>query len=584
MRKTKIICTIGPVSESKEMLRELILNGMNVARLNFSHGDHEEQGNRIKLIKELREELKMPVAILLDTKGPEIRLKSFKEGKVQIQSGQEFTLTTREVEGDTSICSITYEGLTDDVSPGDKILIDDGLVELEVQSTTDTDIRCIVKNNGTIGNKKGVNVPGVQLNLPALTDKDKSDIEFGVKSGVDFIAASFVRKADDVLEIRKLLRKLNAVNTPIIAKIENQEAINNIDDIIEAADILMVARGDLGVETEAELIPIYQKRIIEKCNKVGKPVITATQMLDSMMRNPRPTRAETTDVANAIIDGTDAIMLSGETAAGDYPIQSLRTMVSIARTTEEEYGCRFFKTKQKLFDNNISITNSVSYSTCTTAMSLEAKAIITITSSGYTSKMISKFRPKVPIIAATVSEKIARRMCIVWGVTPFLLKQVNDTSKLFNQAVDMAKEKGILVDGDIVISTAGVPVGMSGSTNMMSVYTVGEIYLKGDGMGNRSVTGKVCVAKDFDELEANLVSDEIIVMKKADINLIPFIHTASGLIFEVDDSNICADIIQTALKYNVPVLAKVEDATNALKSGQIVTLDAKRAIVFTGRK
>lgn len=583
MRKTKIICTIGPVSESKDKLRELILNGMNVARLNFSHGDHDEQGNRIKLIKELRQELNIPVAMLLDTKGPEIRLKSFKDGKVQIKDGQEFTLTSREVEGDHTICTMTYAHLPLDVNAGDRILIDDGLVEMEVVSTTDTDIHCIVRNDGVIGNKKGVNVPGVKLNLPALTDKDRGDIEFGVKSGVDFIAASFIRKADDVLEIRKLLEKNDAVNTPIIAKIENQEGIDNIDDIIEAADAIMVARGDLGVETDPEMIPIHQKRIIEKCNKAGKPVVTATQMLDSMIRNPRPTRAETTDVANAILDGTDAIMLSGETAAGDYPVQALSTMVRIAKTTETEYAERLFKAKRKLFNNSISITNAVSYSTCTTATSLCARAIVTTTASGYTARMVSKFRPKMPIIAATMSEKVARSLNIVWGVTPVILDQASDSNALFKVAISAATEKGYLENGDVVVGTAGVPVGRSASTNMMSIYTVGEIYIKGTGVGARAVTAKVCVADSYEELSKKFGVDEIIVMKEIDERILPFLSTAAGLIVEGDVAGISSDIVQSALKYNVAVLGEVENATTALRDGQIVTMDARRNLVFTGK-
>lgn len=583
MRKTKIICTIGPVSEAKDQLRELILNGMNVARLNFSHGDHDEQGNRITLIKELREELNIPVAMLLDTKGPEIRLKSFKEGKVQMKTGQKFTFTSREVEGDTSICTMTYEHLPLDVNKGDRILIDDGLVEFEVVSTTETDILCICKNDGTIGNKKGVNVPGVKLRLPALTNKDRGDIEFGVKSGVDFIAASFIRKADDVLEIRTLLEKHDAVNTPIIAKIENQEGIDNIDDIIEAADAIMVARGDLGVETDPEMIPIHQKRIIEKCNKAGKPVITATQMLDSMIRNPRPTRAETTDVANAIIDGTDAIMLSGETAAGDYPVQALQTMVRIAKTTEAEYGDRFFKVKKKLINNHVSITNSVSYSTCTTAMALDAKAVVTTTSSGYTARMVSKFRPKTPIIAATMSEKVARSLNIVWGVTPIVIEEKADSSDLFKDAINAAKEKGFLENGDVVVTTAGVPVGMAGSTNTMSIYTVGEIYIKGAGLGARSVTSKVCIADNFDTLAGKFTTDEIIVMKEVDEKILTYLSNVAGIIFEAKASEVSREIVQTALKYNVPVIAEIEDATTALRDGQIITMDARKGLVFTGK-
>ncbi|KUK34700.1 MAG: Pyruvate kinase, partial [Caldanaerobacter subterraneus] len=405
MRRTKIVCTIGPASEDYNILRKLIEKGMNVARLNFSHGDFEEHGARIDNIKKIREEFGLPVAILLDTKGPEIRTGKFKNGGVELKEGQTFVITTRDVLGDETICSVSYKGLPQDVERGSRILIDDGLISLKVTDVKGEDIVCIVENSGPVKDHKGVNVPGVKLNLPALTQKDVDDIEFGIQKGIDIIAASFVRKAADVLAIRRLLEENKAEHILIIAKIENREGVENIDEIIKVSDGIMVARGDLGVEIPLEEIPIVQKMIIQKCNKAGKPVITATQMLDSMMRNPRPTRAEVTDVANAILDGTDAIMLSGETAQGKYPIEAFETMAKIAEKTEAYVGYRDIIDRN--IDTNVSITNAISHATCTTARDIGAAAIITCTKSGYTARMVSRYRPQAPIIATTPSESVA---------------------------------------------------------------------------------------------------------------------------------------------------------------------------------
>lgn len=474
MKKTKIVCTIGPVSETEEMLKKLISAGMNVARLNFSHGDYAEHGERISRIKRVREEMGVPVAILLDTKGPEIRTGEFKCQEVFLAEGQEFTLTSRDVIGDDSICSISYKGLPGDVKAGDVILIDDGLVEFKVREVVnEEDIRCTVLNSGVIKNHKGINVPGIRINMPPMTEKDRADIEFGIQKGIDFIAGSFVRTAEDVLAIRQVLKENNAEHIQIISKIENREGVDNIDEIIRVSDGIMVARGDLGVEIPAEELPLMQKQIIRKCNKVGKPVITATQMLDSMIRNPRPTRAEVTDIANAILDGADAIMLSGETAAGKYPVESVETMSQIARKTEEamDYS-KLLMDRHR--ERETTVTDAISHATCNIAMSLDASAILTATSTGYTARMVSKFRPKQAIIATTTDERVQRRLCLSWGVYTILLRSVESTDDLINKSVSMALERGKVKEGDLVVITAGIPVGVGGTTNLIKAHIVGQ--------------------------------------------------------------------------------------------------------------
>lgn len=580
MKKTKIVCTIGPASESENVLKELFVNGLNVCRLNFSHGSHEEHKRRIDNIKKVREELNMPIGIMLDTKGPEIRLGDFKDGTIEIEEGDIFTLTTRDILGDKSIVSVSYVGLPNDIEKESRILIDDGLVELKVLEIIDgTDIKCIALNNGTLKNHKGVNVPNVKINLPAITKKDIDDILFGIENGIDFIAASFVRKASDVLEIRKILEENNADFIEIISKIENQEGVDNIDEILAASDGIMVARGDLGVEIETEEMPLVQKELIKKSNLVGKPVITATQMLDSMMRNPRPTRAEVTDVANAILDGSSAIMLSGETAAGKYPIESVKTMYNIAIRTEEslDYGEIL---KSKVAITEVSTTNAIGKATCTTAMDLGASAIITATSSGYTSKAISKFRPKSPIIAATTTESVMRRLSLVWGVYPVLSPYSNSTDDVIELSIQSAVDKGYIKEGDLVVITAGIPVGTSGSTNLIKVHTIGKVLLKGMGIGKDSTLGRVCIANNGEELMKKFRDGDVIVSKDTDREMVKFMEKASAIITEQGGLTSHAAIV--GLNLNKPTIVGAQDATTILEDGEIITVDSTTGLIYKG--
>lgn len=468
MRKTKIVCTIGPSSESLENIKKLIMAGMNVARLNFSHGDFEEHGGRIKTIRQASAELGKSIAILLDTKGPEIRTGKLKEEPLELEQDELITLTTEEILGDKDRLSITYSDLPNDVEAGSTILIDDGLIGLTVLEVQGTEIKCRIVNGGTIKSKKGVNVPGVNISLPGITEKDANDIKFGIEQGIDFVAASFVRKASDVLEIRELLEKNNATHIHIISKIENQQGVDNLDEILEVSDGLMVARGDLGVEIPAEDVPLAQKRMIEKCNRAGKPVITATQMLDSMQRNPRPTRAEASDVANAIFDGTDAIMLSGETAAGKYPVESVLTMSRIAEKAESALEYREIFIKQSNAQQT-TVTEAISQAVANSALELNAKAIISSTETGYTARMVSKYRPQAPIIAVTTEEQTMRRLALNWGVTPVKGEIASSTDEMFDYAMKGGLDSGLVKEGDLVVITAGIPLGRSGSTNLVKI-------------------------------------------------------------------------------------------------------------------
>ncbi len=456
MKKTKIICTMGPNSDNRQVMVDLALNGMDIARFNFSHGDHEEQKARLEQLKSVRDELDLPIAALLDTKGPEIRTGLLKDGKkVVLTEGQEFILTTRKVEGDETIGHINYAGLPQDVSEGNRILIDDGLIELQVVKSEGTEITCTVINGGELGQRKGVNVPNVKVKLPALTEKDKEDIWFGIEEGFDFIAASFVRNADAIIEIKQMLDVAGA-NLKVIAKIENAEGIENIDSIIAASDGIMVARGDMGVEIPAERVPYIQKEIIRKCNEASKPVITATQMLDSMIRNPSPTRAEVTDVANAVYDGTDAVMLSGETAMGKYPVEALKMMAQIAEETEKHLDYSAYRQRSVSAENLRKISNAVCFSSVSTAHDLDAKAIVAPSISGFTAGLLSKYRPGVRIIGMSPSAVAVRQMQIMWGVTPFIAKRAESTDILIASSVDLLRQKGILESGDVVVVTAGV--------------------------------------------------------------------------------------------------------------------------------
>ncbi|WP_449621462.1 pyruvate kinase [Robertmurraya sp. Marseille-Q9965] len=581
MRKTKIVCTIGPASESVEKLTQLMEAGMNVARLNFSHGDFEEHGNRIKNIREAAQKLNKNVAILLDTKGPEIRTNNMVNGAIELEAGKNITISMTEVEGTVDKFSITYEGLIDDVEVGSKILLDDGLIGLEVIEIDRSakEIHTKILNSGTLKNKKGVNVPGVSVKLPGITEKDAKDIMFGIEQEVDFIAASFVRRASDVMEIRKLLEENNGTHINIIPKIENQEGVDNIDEILEVSDGLMVARGDLGVEIPAEEVPLVQKNLIKKCNDLGKPVITATQMLDSMQRNPRPTRAEASDVANAIFDGTDAIMLSGETAAGMYPVEAVQTMHNIASRAETALDHkRLLSKRTKESDTNI--TDAIGQSVAHTALNLSVSAIITPTESGHTARMISKYRPKAPIVAVTSHPTVYRRLALVWGVYPQLGVQADTTDDMLDTAVQASLNCQIVKHGDLVVITAGVPVGESGTTNLMKIHLVGDVLVKAQGIGRKSSYGKVVVARDAKEALAKVTEGSVLVTIGSDADMVPAIEKSSALITE--EGGLTSHAAVVGLSLGIPVIVGAENATSILKDGQEITVDANRGVVYNG--
>ena len=576
IRKTKIVCTLGPSTDKGDVLRQLMQEGMNVARFNFSHGSHEEQKARLDKLVALREELDLPVAALLDTKGPEIRLKELNGGKAELKEGQLFTLALGDFVGDASRVAITYEDLHNDVKAGDRILIDDGLIEMKVVHLDGTDIVCEVINGGMISNKKGVNVPNVELSMPFISETDYSDIVFGIKNGFDFIAASFTRTADDILQIRKILEEHDCKSVNIIAKIENKQGVDNIDDIIRVSDGIMVARGDMGVEIPMEDVPVIQKILIEKVYKAGKQVITATQMLDSMMKHPRPTRAEATDVANAVYDGTSAIMLSGETAAGDYPVEALQTMVKIASRTEQDINY-MSRLKKRSILTNPDITNAIAHATCTTAMDLNASAIITVSNSGRTARMVSKYRPACPIIGCSVNKDVCRKMSLSWGVTPLLVELKHNSDELFDHAVDKAEEMGLIKQGEIVVLTAGVPLGISGTTNMIKVHVAGHILMQGQGLNDKVDSGNMCVVNSVEELKEKFKVGDIIVAKDTCNEMMEQIRLSSGLILEKNSIN-CHGAI-AGLSLDLPVLIGAENATQILKSGAFVTLDGKKGIV-----
>ena len=580
MRKTKIVCTIGPASESEEMLEKLMNAGMNVARLNFSHGSHEEHKARIDTIRKVAKRLNKTIGLLLDTKGPEIRTHNMKDGLIVLEKGKEVIVSMNEVEGTPEKFSVTYENLINDVNIGSYILLDDGLVELQVKEINKDkgEVKCDILNTGELKNKKGVNLPGVKVNLPGITDKDADDIRFGIKENVDFIAASFVRRPSDVLDIRQILEEEKAEIT-IFPKIENQEGIDNIEEILEVSDGLMVARGDMGVEIPPESVPMVQKDLIRKCNKLGKPVITATQMLDSMQRNPRATRAEASDVANAIYDGTDAVMLSGETAAGQYPEESVKTMRNIAVSAEaaQDYK-KLLSDRTKLVET--SLVNAIGVSVAHTALNLNVKAIVAATESGSTARTISKYRPHSDIIAVTPSEKTARQCAIVWGVNPVVKEGRKTTDALLNNAVATAVETGRVSNGDLIIITAGVPTGEKGTTNMMKIHLVGDEIAKGQGVGRGSVVGHAIVADSASDLEGKDLSDKVIITNSVDETLVPYVEKAIGLITE--ENGITSPSAIIGLEKGIPTVVGVEQATKEIKNDMLVTLDASQGKVFEG--
>ena len=581
MRKTKIVCTIGPTSQDEEIFKELVLSGLNVARLNFSHGTHSEHKQKIDTIKKVRNELKTSIAIMLDTKGPEIRLKDFEKGQVDLIKGQEFTITTRDILGNENIISVTYDQFAHDIKAGDTILIDDGLIIMEaVETINDTDVKCIVKNGGTIKNKKGVNIPNVSINLPSLTEKDISDIKFGIEQEVDYIAASFIRSADDVIEIRRILEAEDADHIMIISKIENRQGVENIDEIIEVSDGIMVARGDLGVEIPAEEVPLVQKMLIKKCNDAGKPVITATQMLDSMIRNPRPTRAEVSDVATAIFEGSDAIMLSAETASGCYPIESVKTMARIALMIESSLDYKEILASKNVSLNH-SITDSISYATCKTCLDLKASAIITATSSGYTAAAVSKFRPIAPILATTQSQVVMRKLSLYWGVYPIQIDRLHSTDHIIEKSVDKALELGYLKNGDLTIITAGVPVGVTGTTNLLKVHVVSELIYKKVGVGRETVYGTAVVAKNESDLRNRFDDGDIIVMHSTFKEVVEYMERASAII--VEEGGLTSHAIIAGLNLGKEVVVGAEDCTKIIKDGELLTVNGKLGVVYRGQ-
>ncbi|HPS57351.1 MAG TPA: pyruvate kinase [Spirochaetota bacterium] len=579
MRKTKIICTLGPALDDPELLKRIFLTGMDVARLNFSHGTHEEHLVRVNRFKQIRSELGRSAALLLDTKGPEIRLRKFKNGKIMLPTGSKFILTTEDIEGDEQRVAVTYKDITKDLTKGNRVLIDDGLIDLKVTGVTDKEVMCEVMNGGELSDRKGVNLQGVTARMPFMSDQDRKDLLFGIQNDFEFVAASFVRNADDVKQIKSFLEEHGGGFIKVISKIENRDGVKNIDEIIRVSDGTMVARGDMGVEISFEEIPRLQKLIIKKTLNAGKPAITATQMLDSMIRNPRPTRAEITDVANAIYDGTSAIMLSGETAVGKFPELTVVTMAKIAEKTEMDidYVKNFENTHINISKN---ITDAISYSTVSAAHSLDAAAIITITKSGHTSRMVSRYRPQCMIIASTPLEKVYNQLALSWGVYPVHAEEATTTDEIFQNSVENAFNEGLVKNGDLVVITGGMPVGISGTTNMIKIHVVGDILVEGVSINSLSSTGIVCVVAENKSTAEDFKGGEILVIKKSCDAILHLIKNASGVITEEDSADSPAAIVAKAL--DIPVITSARNATEILTSGTAVRIDGGSGLIYSG--
>ncbi len=575
MRKTKIICTLGPSTDKGDILRELILNGMNVARFNFSHANHDEHKERLLKLRALREELGIPVAALLDTKGPEIRLKNFANDVEILKEGQTFVLTSRDVPGTSEICAVTYKDLPHDVKVGGDIMLDDGLLQLTVLEKTDTDITCKVINGGKIKSNKGVNVPGVHLSMPYMSQRDKGDILFAIENEYDFIAASFVRTAQDIHEIRQLLNEHNS-SIRIIAKIENREGVNNLDSILSVSDAVMVARGDLGVEIDFTEIPGIQKAIIDRSFAYGKPIITATQMLDSMMENPRPTRAETTDVANAIYDGTSAIMLSGETAAGKYPVAAVRTMSAIAERTENDIFYRNH-TRRATTDARMSISDATAHAAVTTASDLNASAIVTVSASGNTARLLSKYRPSQPIVACVMDHKIERQLALSWGIAPLMMPYAKSTDELIENSTATAVNAGYLHSGDLAVVTAGVPVGVSGTTNMIKIQMIGNCLLMGIGIGEENAVGTACVCSTLDEIKSKFQPGMVLVVPSTSNEMLDYMRSASAVV--VEQSGMSSHAAIAGLALGKPMIVGAAGATSKITDGTQLIVDCAHGTI-----
>ncbi len=581
MRKTKIVCTLGPATNDVEIMKQLIQNGMDAARINFSHGTYETHAETIAKLKQAREELNAPIPLILDTKGPEIRVKTFKEDKVRLEEDATFTLTTREVEGDVNIVSVTYADLPKDVHRGSRILIDDGLIELKVEDITETDVVCKVVNGGVVKSRKGVNLPGVEVNLPSLMEKDIEDLKFGVENGFDIVAASFIRSAEDVLKIRRVLEENGGGQMHIISKIENQQGVENIDKILEASDGIMVARGDLGVEIPPEEVPLVQKILIAKANRIGKPVITATQMLESMVHSPRPTRAEANDVANAIFDGSDAIMLSGETAAGAYPLEAVATMARIALKAESavDYAAKLANTTEPA---RVNITNAISMAACATAAELKTAAITTVTKSGFTARMISRYRPVCPLIASTSDETVWRQMNLIWGCKPMLYTGELPRGGVFDTALEIAVKSGLLKNGDTVVSALGMPLGFSGATNTLRVDIVGDVLCKGKGVGTKRATGTARVITARDGVERTFHQGDILVTTATDSSFMPYIRKAAAIVVGPLDQNANSHAEVAGMALDIPVIVCNAKVVDFIPAHSLITVDAEKGFVYKG--
>lgn len=581
MRKTKIVCTLGPATNDVEIMKQLIQNGMDAARINFSHGTYETHAETIAKLKQAREELNAPIPLILDTKGPEIRVKTFKEDKVRLEEDATFTLTTRDVEGDVNIVSVTYADLPKDVHRGSRILIDDGLIELKVEDITETDVVCKVVNGGVVKSRKGVNLPGVEVNLPSLMEKDIEDLKFGVENGFDIVAASFIRSAEDVLKIRRVLEENGGGQMHIISKIENQQGVENIDKILEASDGIMVARGDLGVEIPPEEVPLVQKILIAKANRIGKPVITATQMLESMVHSPRPTRAEANDVANAIFDGSDAIMLSGETAAGAYPLEAVATMARIALKAESavDYAAKLANTTEPA---RVNITNAISMAACATAAELKTAAITTVTKSGFTARMISRYRPACPLIASTSDETVWRQMNLIWGCKPMLYTGELPRGGVFDTALEIAVKSGLLKNGDTVVSALGMPLGFSGATNTLRVDIVGDVLCKGKGVGTKKATGTARVITARDGVERTFHQGDILVTTATDSSFMPYIRKAAAIVVGPLDQNVNSHAEVAGMALDIPVIVCNAKVVDFIPAHSLITVDAEKGFVYKG--
>ena len=579
MRRTKIIATLGPTCNDTEIMKTMIQTGMDAARINFSHGSYESHAVTINMLKAARESLDLPIPLILDTKGPEIRIGPFKDDKIYLKQGNEFTLTTEDVEGDETMVSVTYGDLPKDVKIGSHILIDDGLIELKVTSMTDTDITCLVINEGWISSRKGVNVPDVFVNLPSLTEQDISDLKFGIEMGFDFVAASFIRNANDVLNIKEVLEENGGQYVKIIAKIENRAGVDNIDSILEVADGIMVARGDLGVEIPPEEVPMVQKALIRRANFLGKLVITATQMLESMTKNPRPTRAEANDVANAIFEGTDVVMLSGETANGQYPIESISMMARIASRAEgsREYFSEIEQTMKK------NITNAISFAACATAKNIKAACIVAVTDSGFAANMVARSRPDAPILALTTSEMVCRQLNLSWGCKPMLVENISGNDEVFEVVEEMALKSRLAKTGDAIVALAGVPIGVAATTNTLKVRIVGNVLARGQiQQGSGKVKGISRVFKVLEDKDHFFERGDILIATKTSDDMMEYIKKAGALVVgsweQVDTSH--AETVSRAL--DIPLLVAQEKVVDLIGEGVAITVDCNQGFVFNG--